>query len=132
MFTRPAAINERRQSETKGRRGGRHGREKRKGDTLLKFISALKNVRKARGTILPMEGNPRHPGSFSPPLPLYIRCPPLSRFWPQPDHSVSSFNELSTNRDCRAFERDGGVGLIYQRCRQCIRYSFGIPFARDC
>lgn len=59
-------------------------RERERDGKLYKAqISVLKKVRKAgakRGTILPMEGNPRHPGSFS--------FPPVSlRFWPQPDHS---------------------------------------------
>lgn len=102
-------------------------RKKRKRGTLLKLISLLKNVRKAgakRGTIS-VEGNPCHPGSFSSPPPFLTRCSPFPFLAPTRSF-VSSFNELSTNRDCRAFKRDGGTirGLIYQRCRQCIRYFF--------
>jgi len=62
---------------------------------------------------------------FSPPYPVSP-----SSFLAPTRSFVSSFNELSTNRDCCAFERDGGTirGLIYQRCRQRIRYSFDISF----
>lgn len=125
MFTRPTVVNERKQKERE--------RERR---TLLKLISILKNIRKAgvkRGTILSVEGNPRHPGSFSPPPALLTLCPSFPFLAPTRSF-VSSFNELSTNRDCRAFKRDGGTirGLIYQRYRKCIRYSFDILFTCDC
>jgi len=87
--------------------------------TLPRLISEERSARAGARTISPLEGNSRHLASRLPRAPLAFLWSPTRSF-------ASSFDELSSNQDWHAFERDGGTTRSGFNLPACIRHSSDI------